>query len=163
MRKIALLLFIGSLAVSACADDSNPSSVPAPESGPGDFDANFKTSASFFTNMKALVPGTSPHGSTQTWYSTNIQELITTSPFTVPEGTVAIKEFDMAGDGISDGYAVMIKKAKGYDSANNDWYYDMRMLDGTIMPDPPAGKIAMCISCHQGYKSTDFLAATKMR
>ena len=75
---------------------------------------------------------------------------------------MAIKEFDTQYDGNSDRFAVMVKKAKGYDSANSHWYYDMRMFDGVVMPDPPAGKIAMCIGCHQGYESTDFLAATKM-
>ena len=69
----------------------------------------------------------------------------------------------MDGDGKLDGIAVMIKKEAGYDAANGDWYYDMRDTKGAIMPDPPAGKIAMCIGCHGGYKSTDYLSGTKLR
>lgn len=131
--------------------------------GPGEFKADFKTSSLFFTNMKAPVKGTSPHGTQQTWYSSNVKGVFGQSAFTVPEGTVAIKEFDMMSDGNADGYAVMVKKAAGYDAANHDWYYEMRMLDGTVMSDPPAGKTQMCIECHQGAAKTDFLAATAVK
>jgi|CXWL01.1.fsa_nt_gi hypothetical protein len=131
--------------------------------GPGDFKLDFKTNSLFFTNMKERVKGTSPHGSQQTWYSANVKGLIASASFAVPEGTVAIKEFDMMSDGTADGYAVMVKKAAGYDSANNDWYYEMRMLDGAVMSDPPAGKTQMCIDCHKGSAKTDFLAATTLK
>ncbi|MFO0601126.1 MAG: hypothetical protein U0228_37805 [Myxococcaceae bacterium] len=131
--------------------------------GPGEFKADFKTNAQFFTNMKAAAKGTSPHGTQQTWYSTNVQGLLSGTSFTVPEGTVAIKEFDMMSDGTMDGYAVMVKKPAGYDAANNDWYYEMRMLDGTVMSDPPAGKTMMCIECHVASKATDFLSGTKLK
>lgn len=104
----------------------------------------------------------SPHGMQQVWYSANIRELVELPSFAAPEGTVAIKRFDMEGDGTDDGLAVMIKKPAGYDPANNDWYYDMRMLDGSIMPEPPAGKIQMCIDCHKGSTATDYLSGTKV-
>lgn len=131
--------------------------------GPGAFSLDFKTNTDFFTLMSTRVMGTSPHGAQQTWYSTNIQELVDSASFTAPVGTVAIKEFDMANDGEPDGLAVMIKKPAGYDTANGDWYYEMRMLDGTVMADPPAGPIAMCIGCHVNSVSTDYLAATQIR
>jgi hypothetical protein len=131
--------------------------------GPGEFKSDFKSSSLFFTNMKAPVKGTSPHGTQQTWYSSNVKGVITDAAFTVPEGTVAIKEFDMASDGTSDGFAVMVKKPAGYDAANHDWYYEMRMLDGTVMGDPPAGKTQMCIDCHKGSAKTDFLSATAVK
>lgn len=31
------------------------------------------------------------------------------------------------------------------------------------MPEPPAGKIAMCIQCHTGSKATDYLFGTKLK
>jgi hypothetical protein len=107
----------------------------------------------------------SPHGTQQTWYSTNIEPVIDANSFQAPVGTVSIKRFDMDADGTDDGLAVMIKREPGYDSANGDWYYDMRMLDGTIMADNALcrGKIAMCIDCHQGASATDYLAGTKVR
>lgn len=66
-------------------------------------------------------------------------------------------------DGTKTGIAVMIKKAQGYDAAHGDWYYDMRDMKGNVMPDPPAGKIDMCIGCHTGYTATDGLAGTKLK
>lgn len=69
----------------------------------------------------------------------------------------------MMDDGTADGFAVMVKKAPGYDAANNDWYYEMRMLDGSVMSDPPAGKTMMYIECHQTSRSTDFLSATTLK
>jgi hypothetical protein len=39
----------------------------------------------------------------------------------------------------------------------------MRMMDGMIVADPPAGPIGMCIDCHQGAKATDYLLGTKVR
>lgn len=166
---------LASAALLGCSDDDNNSSpspsTPSPSSpstpqatpGPGDFKADYKSSAEFFTNMSAPVQGTSPHGVSRIWYSSNIKELVGKDSFTVPEGTVSIKEFDMKGDGTQTGLAVMIKKAPGYDAANGDWYYDMRDMAGNIMPDPPPGKIAMCIQCHAGYKSTDYLGGTKLK
>lgn len=159
---------MATLGLFACGDDAAVTTgdgEPTTEAarGPGSFVADFKSSDDFFTNMSAAVKGSSPHGAQQTWYSSNVREVIEKSSFVVPEGTVAIKEFDMMSDGSADGFAVMVKREAGYDAENNDWYYEMRMLDGTVMADPPAGKTAMCIGCHESSSSTDFLAATKLR
>jgi hypothetical protein len=159
MRIHTLLLCLVPFSLVACSGDDVDPAAP----GPGEFAADFKTNPEFFTNMSGPVRGTSPHGTQQTWYSSNIELLIEESAFTVPEGTVAIKEFDMMSTGSPDGYAVMVKKPSGYDSANNDWHYEMRMLDGTLMADPPAGKIQVCIDCHSAAAQTDYLAATRMQ
>lgn len=106
--------------------------------------------------------GSSPHGKVQIWYSSNLRDRLGKSPFAAPEGSVAIKEFDMQPDGTIDGYAVMVKKAAGYDAANNDWYYEMRDAQGSVNADPPSGKTEMCISCHVAAKASDFLAGTAL-
>jgi hypothetical protein len=131
--------------------------------GPGEFRADYKTSSEFFTLMTEAKEGLSPHGIQQTWYSSNIKELIEQESFTAPEGTVAIKEFDMDKDGALDGLAVMIKRAPGFDAENGDWYYDIRSLDGQVMPEPSPGANPLCIGCHQGYAATDYLGATTVR
>lgn len=159
---IALSILACATLLGCSSSDSTPATV-APLPGPGEFKADFRTSSLFFTNMKAAVRGSSPHGSVRIWYSSNVKDLLSTDSFAVPEGTTVIKEFDMAGDGTKTGLAVMVKKPKGYDVENGDWYYDMRDLEGNVMPDPPAGKIAMCIQCHAGYKSTDYLGGTKLQ
>lgn len=169
------LLGIGLAATAGCSssttDDTTdggatptPSaSTATPQTGPGDFAADYKTSDKFFTAMAKPVAGSSPHKTVKIWYSSNLKDLVGKDTFTAPEGSVSIKEFDMEGDGKVDGLAVMIKKAPGYDAANGDWYYDMRSPDGKVMADPPAGKIAMCIGCHAGFKSKDYLGGTSLK
>lgn len=153
MTQIHAVIGLSFLALSGCGVSI----------GPGEFRADFKSNDNFWTNMAAPVKGTSPHGTQQTWYSSNVKGMFSGSEFRVPAGTVAIKEFDVKSDGASDGYAVMIKKPAGYDSANNDWYYEMRGLDGTVVSDPAPGKIEMCINCHKMAAKSDFLAATSLR
>lgn len=151
MKKLLGVLMI--LTMAGCGED-------AEEVGPGEYKSDFKTNALFVTRMAGAKLGTSPHGKVQIWYSANLKDRLGTSSFVAPEGSVAIKEFDMQADGALDGYAVMVKKAAGYDAANNDWYYEMRDVQGAVMADPPAGKTPMCINCHQASKVTDFLAGT---
>ncbi|MGE0175026.1 MAG: hypothetical protein AB7T49_19690 [Oligoflexales bacterium] len=139
-----------------------PTNEPRSGNGPGKFLTEFKNSAEFFTNMKTPYMGTSPHKEVQIWYSANVRDLIKKSSFAVPPGTVSIKEFNNDGKAGHDGVAVMIKKEPGYDSENNDWYYEMRDMYGAVMKDPAPGKIQMCISCHAAGKSTDYLAGTKL-
>jgi hypothetical protein len=137
----------------------NPAEVAA-QAGPGGFRTDFRSSDHFFTKMRDLRQGTSPHGRSQIYYSTNIKSLIETSSFIAPIGTVAIKPFDMVGDSQIDGIAVMVKKEAGYDPEHSDWYYENRMPDGALAQDPAPGKIAMCISCHANATATDYLLGT---
>jgi hypothetical protein len=145
------------------ADDTNTPTTTSGTKGPGGFKANFSQAGSdFFTEFKEPVAGKSPHGKVRIWYSNNIKAVIESAKFTVPEGTVAIKEFDNDGTPGVDGVAVMVKKAKGYDPANNDWYYEIRDQWGVVQKTPAAGKTDMCISCHAAANATDFLAGTKL-
>ncbi len=163
--NIARFVYFGllSIAVVGCGSDD-----PEPVPGPGAFAKDFATNASFFTNMTAAKLGSSPHKEVQIWYSTNVNGLIEESTFTVPVGTVSIKTANMDGIAGVDAYAVMVKKPAGYDTANGDWHYEMRMPDGTIMNDPMtnqpmSGPIPMCIECHAAAKAKDYLAGTTLR
>lgn len=157
VRKLcamALALGIAGLGVYGC-DDDDDDNVAA--SGPGAFQANYATSSDFFTNMSQPITGASPHGTVRIWYSSNAQGLVGNPGITMPEGTVAIKEFDNDNDGAQDGKVVMIKQAAGFDDANNNWLYEQRQVDGTLID---SGPLSMCIGCHSGAASTDYLAGT---
>lgn len=178
---LPLLFFCCSLSlagVSACGtvDDAEDDSVDAAEEepslaeGPGAFAADFRNSANFFSLMSDPVAGTSPHGTVQIWYSTNIRELVEqgSEDFTVPAGTVAIKTGDMEGDGVVDAITVMVKETSGFDKDNQDWRYEMRTPDGAVMTDessgmPMSGSMQMCIACHSAYAGRDYLAGTTLR
>lgn len=157
------------LMVTGCGDDDDDGAggggdtadaAPVAPQGPGGFAPDFKTSDSFFTLMGGMVPGDSPHGSVQIWYSSNLRDMIESPSFVAPEGSVSIKEFSNDN---GTGYAVMVKREAGFDSDNGDWYYEMRDADGTVRDMPPPGAIETCINCHIAAAATDYLAGTGMR
>ena len=166
---LALLLWL-----AGCGSEEKPApqsgEQPSPtervlEKGPGEFKADFRTSSLFVTKMEGMSPSNSPHGTTQIWYSTNIESLLDQESFDpLPEGTVSIKTYDMDGQPGIDGVAVMIKKPKGYDPEHNDWYYENRTADGSQVTDMPApGRNPMCYQCHGGGSTTDYLLGTTRR
>jgi len=173
-RKIVVMSAFAFLAIcllflTSCngGAPAKPNGTPKPEPpgpGPGSFAEDFRESGKFFTNMPERQQGTSPHGWVQIWYSNNIKSLAGKDKFDspVPVGTISIKPYIMEDREGIDGYAVMIKKEKGYDPENGDWHYEMRDVDGKLKEKPPAGKIRMCIECHRNYKETDYLAGTRM-
>ncbi|MEZ4444838.1 MAG: hypothetical protein R3B72_37530 [Polyangiaceae bacterium] len=124
--------------------------------GPGSYQPDYATSSDYFTRMSQPADSGSVHGTVRIWYSANIMDLPTDGPFTVPEGTVAVKEEYNASNQVFI-KVVMIKQAAGYDPANNDWYYEARNPDDTIANDPVPGKPNLCISCHSDGAITDYL------
>ena len=159
MIRSAFILFFTGLCLFfwGCSDDTETTTL---DDGPGEYKADYKTSADFFTLQSGSVAGNSPHGTVQMWYSSNMRSLVDQDSFTVPKGTVSIKEFDNDGSPGVDGLAIMIKKEAGYDAENNDWLYEMRGMDGSVMD---SGKLEMCIGCHQNFASKDYLGGTNMR
>jgi len=138
----------------------------AANKGPGEYCAAFEQCGHFFTMMSGMKMGDSLHKEVQIWYSSNIKRLIDKQKFVVPVGTVAIKKFNNDGKPGVDGMVVMIKKEPGYDSAHNDWYYEMRDAKGELVikdGKPMAGKIEMCISCHATASDKDYLLGTGLR
>ena len=160
---LGLTVFLG-LVVAGCGDDDENGTAPTtPQNGPGAFQADYRTSSSFYTRMSQMTPGTSPHGKVQIWYSSNARDILSQSTFEVPVGTVAIKPFDGDADGTTDGIAVMVKKVAGYDATHNDWYYEMRDAAGVLMTEPAPGPNAMCSGCHAAASAKDYLAGTALR
>ncbi len=123
--------------------------------GPGAFDPDYETSSEFFTRIEEPMPS-NIHAMQRTWYSSNLADLPLTGPFTVPEGSVAIKaEYDADGNNFTT--VVMIKREAGYDPDGNDWYYEVRNPDGSQADSPAPGRVALCSGCHKDGADTDFL------
>src|SRR5690606_39668321 len=98
------------------------------------------------------------HAQQRTWYSVNVADLPEDGPFSVPEGTTAIKaEYDDEGEFFLS--VVMIKREAGYDPNGNDWYYEARNPDGSLASSPAPGRVTLCSGCHSRGASTDFLLA----
>ncbi len=123
--------------------------------GPGAFDPDYETSSEFFTRIEQPMPS-NIHAMQRTWYSSNLADLPLTGPFTVSEGSVAIKaEYNADGNNFTT--VVMIKREAGYDPDGNDWYYEVRNPDGSQADSPAPGRIALCSGCHKDGAETDFL------
>jgi len=142
--------------VSDETSSDEPSAPPATgDPGPGAFDPDYQTSDAFFTRL-ATPLASRIHAQQRTWFSVNIADLPPEGPFTVPEGTVAIKaEYD--ADGTNFVTVVMVKREAGYDPDGNDWYYEAREPDGTLASSPTPGPASLCKSCHADGADTDFL------
>jgi hypothetical protein len=126
-----------------------------PEAGPGAFALDYETSSDFFTRIGQPLPSRI-HANQRTWYSSNVESYAQDGPFTAPPGTVAIKaEYDADGNNFIT--VVMVKQQAGYDPENGDWCYEAREPDGTVAADPVPGPASLCIGCHQGAASTDYL------
>lgn len=148
MKRIVMMGTIGLF--SACG----------PVDGPGAYKADFKSSASFFTQMKTPVDNSGMdaskfvHKLQRTWYSSNVQGNFTAD---VPTGTVAIKE-TLDGNSVATNHMVMVKKSK------DTWYYEVRKTDGTLNEMMPKGdNVAMCHGCHTAFKDQDYLGGTTIK
>ncbi len=123
--------------------------------GPGEFNPDYETSSEFFTRIEQPMPS-NIHAMQRTWYSSNLAQLPLTGPFTVPEGSVAVKaEYDADRDNFTT--VVMIKREAGYDPEGNDWYYEVRNPDGSQADSPAPDRVALCSGCHKDGADTDFL------
>lgn len=103
---------------------------------------------------RGIQAGKAPHGPFHTIY---VNDAISkAAPFpdkTIPAGGIVAKNafgFDKELSHI----AVMVK-LPGYHPEEGDWFYAEYSPEGKSLV--PAGKTAMCISCHKAYKSNDYL------
>jgi hypothetical protein len=77
----------------------------------------------------------------------------------VPNGAVVIKEKYLlrAAKTPPSAVAAMIKREPGYDSEHGDWEYAYEDRSVDAKQKVVRGKIASCIECHKGTRSTDYL------
>ncbi len=135
---------------------ASPSAAPAASPAAGEPDAaaifaSFRTDPNFVkVNTAPIKSG--PHiGDVDIYVDKANADKFKTVGASAPDGMTVVKA------SLQDGQrAYIMKKIKGYDPANNDWYYANTKADGKV---EMTGKPQMCISCHAGFKATDYLAA----
>lgn len=114
----------------------------------------------------ARIHGPHTHAEILVYMNDRATASFRTSAGEYPVGSVVVKQKVYLGhrDLKSDqwvrtkdkGVGGMIKRAPGYDPENGDWEYFYFEDPATI----EAGRIASCIQCHQGAKSTDRVFGT---
>ena len=109
-----------------------------------------------YKNFKALNSELKPsgiHGSkVKTFLDEKGFESYEKKSFPYPDGTMAVKE-SFSSDGKLNRLYLM-KKIKGYDPENNDWYYALMSTEGKPSQ---SGKVSFCIQCHTSAKDKDYL------
>ncbi len=106
-----------------------------------------------------LYPGTQPHGAFLTTYVTDEAfSAIQDRRGKLPESSIIVKE-NYTNEKSLDAIAVMYK-VKGYDAANNNWFWAKYRPDGAIDAE---GKVEACISCHGQKKDNDYIFTSDLK
>jgi hypothetical protein len=113
---------------------------------------NYKTYPEW-PGFEGLRRGQSPHGRYHEIYlhpllfnALPLQDKI------VSNGTIIVKD-NYDADKKRTNFTVMAK-VKGYDPAHADWFWAAFKSDGSVLME---GKVAFCISCHEGKKDNDYV------
>ncbi|MBI2906786.1 MAG: cytochrome P460 family protein [Chloroflexi bacterium] len=102
---------------------------------------------------QALYPGTEPHGALLTTYVTDgAFSAIDGKKGSIPNGSIIVKENYMPDKTLAA--VTVMYKVKGYDSANNDWFWLKYAPNGAI---DAQGKVGDCIACHGKRRDNDFI------
>jgi hypothetical protein len=85
------------------------------------------------------------------------QEAVTAeSPIQFPRGSIVVREkLAKADDTQPQLLAVMIKRARGFNPAANDW--EFLLLDGAMTKIGERQKKGSCLGCHKSQKAFDFV------
>jgi hypothetical protein len=102
---------------------------------------------------EGIQPGQSPHGRYHEIHiSPSLAKALPIPERKAPPGSVVVKRnLDAAKKLV--GYTV-IAKLEGYDPPHGDWFWASYGPDGATKA---AGKVAMCIACHEGMKANDYI------
>ncbi|MFQ5863096.1 MAG: cytochrome P460 family protein [Candidatus Brocadiales bacterium] len=115
------------------------------------------TGYQFWPGKTALYKGTVPHGALLNLYvNDKALRAVETKAGVMPNGSILVKE-NYKPDRTLAAITVMYKVA-GYNPEANDWFWAKYSPKGEIMAGGmAAGKVPMCIACHEGRKANDYL------
>ncbi|MBI2934755.1 MAG: cytochrome P460 family protein [Chloroflexi bacterium] len=107
----------------------------------------------------AFYTGTEPHGMLLTTYVTDgVFSAVRDKKGSMPEGGIIVKENYMPDKTLAA--VTVMYKAKGFDPANNDWFW-LKYEPGGKITDQ--GKVQMCIDCHGERRGNDFIYTGALR
>jgi len=158
---VLTMLVVAGLALAGCAAEPAPT---GPETD-GVALRDYITNTTKYTDWKmwpgkqALYLGTEPHGMLLTTYVTDgAFSAIDGKKGSIPDRSIIVKENYMPDKTLAA--ITVMYKVKGYDQANNDWFWLKYAPDGTI---DVSGKVQMCIDCHGGQKANDFIFTSPLK
>ena len=104
--------------------------------------------------------GAEPHGAVlRTFVNDIAYDAIKDGLGTYPDGSVVLKEnYDPSGEML--GAITVMKKVKGFDPENGDWFWVKYAAGGKVMAE---GKVTGCISCHAQAREQDMVFGAKIK
>jgi uncharacterized protein YxeA len=108
------------------------------------------TQWAFFEDHKDMQPGKAPHGPFHKVYVNDI--LINAEGAPVPNGSIVVKE--SYNEQKQKTAVTVMYKIEGYNTDGGDWWWARYSTDGK---GGPAGKLGMCLGCHQAKKANDYI------
>ncbi len=115
--------------------------------------SNFRTAWRLWPGTTANQTSAAPHGATvSTWINEIAYDAIQSRAGRMPDGAMIVKE-NFTPDRSLAALTVMYK-SRGFDPANNDWYWLQQSAAGTAMAE---GRVQGCITCHNTVASNDLL------
>lgn len=156
MRRILTLValgFGGSLVVGACTMPQSP----PPAGAPADPDGKALIAA-FKAQPEGAYTLVSTEGIPSQFHGDRFDYYVSKAHAAqykdlkgmAPEGMVVIKRSTTNPDKV-----YLMQKVAGYDPQNQDWYYATSTAADSSLG--ASGRPQMCISCHAGWKPTDYL------
>jgi hypothetical protein len=98
--------------------------------------------------------GTEPHGAVLRTFVNNIAyDAIVSKAGGYPDGAIIVKE-NYAPDSKQLGAITVMKKTKGFEPKNGDWFWAKYAPDGSVQA---SGKVGGCIGCHAQKKASDWI------
>jgi len=121
--------------------------------------AEMKALSTEYLKLNALNEALKPsdiHGSqVKTFLDEKAFDAYHAKRYPYAEGTLSVKEsYDPTGKIVR---LYVMKKIKGYDPENNDWYYAVMSPEGKVSQEGKGGDVGFCISCHAKVKGKDYL------
>jgi hypothetical protein len=108
------------------------------------------TQWAFFEDHKDMQPGKAPHGPFHKVYVNDILKKAEGAP--VPNGSILVKE--SYNEQKQKTAITVMYKIDGYNPAAGDWWWARYSTEGK---GGPAGKLEMCLGCHQAKKANDYV------
>lgn len=108
------------------------------------------TKWAFFEDHQDMQPGKAPHGP---FHKVYVNDILTNAEGTpVPEGSIVVKE--SYNEQKQKTAITVMYKIEGYNPEGGDWWWARYSTEGK---GGPAGKLQMCIGCHQAKKANDYI------
>lgn len=156
---VCVCMLLASLLSCSEADNIGPEMVPATPSGSDLFvlitQADPYQDWTQFPDKQGIVPSSFPHGPmARIFINGQVVEALSNFTGTLSDGAIIVKENIGESEADKADALTIMWKVPGFDPENGDWFWANISPEGEVAAE---GKLASCISCHNGARDNDFV------